>query len=324
MMDSEITGMVIAGHIAVPLIIMLLVMPYMIRKLTENGYVVRDYYKPVETMVPTKGGLVILLVAMFSTSLGAFFTELPASNYKILVVLALFGLFGMLDDLINIGRQSKLILLYFCSFPLSIPFIASINGTCIHFPLIGAVDGGLFYLYLIVPTYVLVTSNLVNMHSGFNGLATGTSLIVLAALLVKSVFYGTIDHVVVIASLTGATLGFLWYDRYPSRIFWGNIGSLTIGAAIGITIVTQGFLVSGFVMLIPHTVNFLMYFFWRLARLPPAKFGKVGPDGKLTVPNPLTLKWVLPYYFKLTEREATWAMYAVSAIFATAGVFIHG
>lgn len=40
---------------------------------------------------------------------------------------------------------------------------------------------------------------------------------------------------------------------------------------------------NGFVMLIPHTVNFLMYFFWCLV---PAKFGKVGPDGKLTFSNP--------------------------------------
>ena len=75
-MDSEITDIVLAGHIVVPLMITLLVMPYMIRKLTENGYVVRDYYKPTKTMVPTKGGLVILLVALFSTSLGAFFIEL--------------------------------------------------------------------------------------------------------------------------------------------------------------------------------------------------------------------------------------------------------
>ena len=65
-------------------------------------------------------------------------------------------------------------------------------------------------------------------------------------------------------------------------------------------------------MLIPHTVNLLLYVYWRVMyRLHPGdwkwrleKFGKVRADGTQEVPNPLTLKWVLPYLLFPYEREA--------------------
>ena len=44
-------------------------MPYIIRKLTENGYVVQDMYKKTMPIVPTNGGLPIILVAIFSLSI---------------------------------------------------------------------------------------------------------------------------------------------------------------------------------------------------------------------------------------------------------------
>lgn len=311
-------------YITVPFLITWLIMPYMIRKLTASGYTVRDYYKKNNKKVPTKGGLVILIVTMFTVSLSAFFDELPESNFKILVVLALFGLFGVLDDMIDIGRPAKLILLYFCSLPLVyIPFNSSPYFSNI-FSFLGDPNNSALYLYFIIPVYVLVTSNLVNMHSGFNGLASGTSLIVLITLLLKSLLIGSIDNIIVIVGLTGAILGYFWYNRYPSKIFWGNIGSLTSGAAIGIIIVLQGFLISGFIILIPHTINFLMYVYWRIKKLPLIKFGKRREDGTLEVPNPLTLKWVLPYYYQVTEKQATRAMYAVTAVFCVVGFFVNG
>lgn len=297
-------------------------MPYIIRKLKENGHVVRDMYKADLPLVPTKGGLAILIIALFSLSILTLFYSkvITPFNYTIIVVVVLFALFGALDDLVNIGRPAKLILLYYCSYPL----IPLITNTIIFFPFFGNVDLSIFYLQLIIPTYVPVVANLVNMHSGFNGIAPGLSMIVLVTLLLKAYFTGTIANALFIVCLTGAVAGYFLFERYPAQIFWGNIGALSIGAAIGAMIVTQGFLISGFIMLIPHTVNFLMYVYWRLKKYPEAKFGKVRGDGTLEVPNPLTLKWVLPYYFRMTERTAAYCMYGVTALFCVMGLFYPG
>lgn len=171
---------------------------------------------------------------------------------------------------------------------------------------------------------MLVASNLVNMHSGYNGLASGLSAIVLLSLIIKSIILGDVENIFTIVAITGALLGYFLYDRFPSHIFWGNVGSLTIGATIGALIVIQGFIISGFIMLIPHTVNFLLYVYWRIRKFPVAKFGSDRGDGKLEVPNPYTLKWVLPYYYNLTEKQATYAMYMLTGIFCLIGIFIPG
>lgn len=297
---------------------MLVTTPYLIRKLTDRGLVVRDYYKKGKKMVPTGGGIAIMLAVLFSISINEIFYNFDAMNYVMLNVILLFGLFGILDDMIDIGRPAKLVLMYYCSYPL----MQYATHTQILFPLLGYVEFGILYSQLIVPTFVLVAANLVNMHSGFNGMSSGLSVIVLISLIIKSVMTGSIDNIIAIIAIAGATLGFYLFERYPSRIFWGNVGSLTVGASLGVMIVMQGFIVSGFIMLIPHTINFLMYVYWRVKKYPQVKFGKTRDDGTLEVPNNLTLKWVLPYYFRVTEKQSTYAMFAVTAVFCVIGILI--
>ncbi|WP_367343959.1 glycosyltransferase 4 family protein [Methanomethylovorans sp.] len=313
-------NIMVVSTFIVPLIATIITMPYFIRKLTEKGIVVKDYYKKDETMVPSGGGLPILLITMASLSILSLFFKFTVENYAAMMVIATFGLFGILDDLIDIGRLSKLLLMYYCAYTL----IQYACPATFSFPLVLGIDPTLIYMQFIVPTYVLVASNLVNMHSGYNGLSSGLSLIVLISIIARSVLLGDLENIAVIICITGATLGFYLYDRYPSQIFWGNVGSLAIGATIGAAIVIQGFVISGFIMLIPHTVNFLMYVYWKAKKFPAAKFGRAREDGTLEVPNNLTLKWVLPYYYRMTERQATYAMFLITGIFCLIGIMLPG
>ncbi len=317
---STLMALVLASNFLAPFIVTYISMPYFIKKLTERGVVARDYYKREVKMIPERGGIAIILVAMVCFSLNTLFFKFHTTNYVVLIVIAMFALFGILDDMIDIGRVTKLLLMYYCSYPL----IQYATHTAFELPTIGTMELGILYLQFIVPTYVLVASNLVNMHSGFNGLASGLAVMVLISLIIKSVLIGDVANIIAVVSITGAALAYFMYDKYPSRIFWGNVGSLTVGAAIGTIIVIQGFIISGFIMLIPHTVNFLMYVYWRVKKFPEAKFGKIREDDTLEVPNPLTLKWVLPYYYRVTEKQATWAMYAVTGLFCLIGILLPG
>jgi UDP-N-acetylglucosamine--dolichyl-phosphate N-acetylglucosaminephosphotransferase len=310
--------------ILMPFALMLLVMPKSIRAMKAHGFVGRDMYKPDRPKVAINGGLILLLIAIFSMSIISLFysKHIPPENHAMIMVIVLFALFGLVDDMIDIGRSAKLILLYYCSYPL-IPFVPVIP---LQIPFIGPLDLNILYLQLLIPTFVPVVANLVNMHSGFNGLAPGLSLLVLTTLLVKTWFFGDIYKVLFIICLTGALAAYFLFEKYPAQIFWGNVGALSVGAAIGATCVIQGFIVSGFVMLIPHTVNFLMWIYWKLnmKRVPFEKFGKIREDGTLEVPNRFTLKWVLPSYIRLTERQSALAMFGLTGIFCVVGFFIPG
>jgi UDP-N-acetylglucosamine--dolichyl-phosphate N-acetylglucosaminephosphotransferase len=310
------------------------VIPIQIRKFREKGIVVPDYYKNHLKYVPTAGGISIMAVffaLLILMTFLAFFVP-PTHSVRIgrlegiaALIIALFALFGVLDDFVDVGRVSKIIIPFFLALPIGL----AVDNHPVVIPGIGSFKLGLLYLYLIAPLYIMVVSNLVNMHSGFNGLAAGLSSILLATLLLKSL----INHgnlLVMNSIMLGAVAGFLIYNWYPSRIFDGNTGALAIGAAIGILIVANGYLVSGFIMLLPHTVNFLMYVYWRvMRRLRPdderwklVKFGKVRRDGTLDVPNALTLKWVLPYHFRMTERQVVLAMYGLTAAFCAVGFVV--
>jgi UDP-N-acetylglucosamine--dolichyl-phosphate N-acetylglucosaminephosphotransferase len=341
------------------LLLSLIILPWLIRGLQDNGILTRDYYKRGKVYIPTHGGIIILFVSVLMITLYPLIlriiermeiiSDLPTSSGPLhipevttamaFVVLA-FGLFGMVDDYINLSRPLKVILPFLFTIPMAmltyqfsiaVPLFgtSAISGR-VPLPILDLVKSNIIYGYLIVPIYIVATANLVNMHSGFNGLATGTASIVLISLIIKSILIGSSTIVVVSGAVCGAGIALWWFNRYPARVIEGNMASLMLGAAIAACIVVQGFIFSGFIMLLPHTVNFLMYFYWRIQhwRYPwkseylLVKFGTVRADGTLVVPNKYTLKWVLPHYFNITEPQATYAMYLLTAVFCVVGVVL--
>jgi phospho-N-acetylmuramoyl-pentapeptide-transferase len=90
---------------------------------------------------------------------------------------------------------------------------------------------------LIAPLTVLVIvglSNAVNLTDGLDGLAGGCTLMVLATLgLIAFLAEADSNVIILIASLAGAVLGFLWFNRHPARLFMGDTGSLPLGGLLG-------------------------------------------------------------------------------------------
>lgn len=107
------------------------------------------------------------------------------------------------------------------------------------------------YAWLIfIPVVIFIitaVSNGANLTDGIDGLATGTSAIIGATLLVFAYVSGNIifadyldimyipnagELVIFIAAFVGACIGFLWYNAYPAQVFMGDTGSLALGGII--------------------------------------------------------------------------------------------
>ncbi len=101
----------------------------------------------------------------------------------------------------------------------------------------------------IVIFIVTAVSNGANLTDGIDGLAAGTSAIIVFALAVFAWISGNIifsdylnvmfiprmgETVVFIAAFAGALIGFLWYNTFPAQVFMGDTGSLTIGGVIAV------------------------------------------------------------------------------------------
>jgi len=109
------------------------------------------------------------------------------------------------------------------------------------------------YAWLIfIPIVILIVtavSNGANLTDGIDGLAAGTSAIIVIALGIFTFVSGNIifsnylnimyipnsgEMTVFIAAFVGALIGFLWYNAYPAQVFMGDTGSLTIGGIIAV------------------------------------------------------------------------------------------
>ncbi len=106
-----------------------------------------------------------------------------------------------------------------------------------------------FFFWLLV---ILGSSHAVNISDGLDGLAAGNVAIVsasmgllayltgtpLAANYLNLPFVGQAHEIAVfLAALTGATMGFLWFNAAPAKVFMGDTGSLALGSALGMTAV---------------------------------------------------------------------------------------
>ena len=104
--------------------------------------------------------------------------------------------------------------------------------------------------YVLIITFIIVSvSNGANLTDGLDGLAAGSSAIIIFTLAIFSWISGNIifseylnilyipgigEIVVFIAALLGGIIGFLWYNTYPAQIFMGDTGSLTLGGIIAV------------------------------------------------------------------------------------------
>jgi len=328
-------------------------MPHSIRKLSENNYLARDMYKKDKPHIPTNAGIIVVFTSLMSISLWPLINrllnmfldsyssapDLNETNLAFLLVICIYTLYGLVDDLVDIGRILKLVIPITFAFPL----ISVITPTSIYLPSFGSQDLTSFFIgditysdlfkVLIIPVYVMVVSNLVNMHSGYNGLQSGLSIFLIATLILKSFLQGNIDNIFPAIAFLGSIIAFWQYNKYPSKVFEGNIGSLMFGSIIGCLIVINEYWWFGFFILIPHTINFILWIIWLyLMKQDPEKyldstgrhkkFGDVRKDGSIKVPNYLTLKWVPNYFFRLNEPQSVYICYFLTALFCTIGLIL--
>lgn len=101
----------------------------------------------------------------------------------------------------------------------------------------------------IVILIITAVSNGANMTDGLDGLATGVSAIIGAAIAVFAYVSGNIiaadylqimyipntgELVIFMSAFVGACVGFLWYNSYPAQVFMGDTGSLSLGGIIAV------------------------------------------------------------------------------------------
>jgi phospho-N-acetylmuramoyl-pentapeptide-transferase len=208
---------------------------------------------------PTMGGLLILASIVVSVLLWADLTNIYV--WVVLFVVVSFGVVGFVDDYRKVIRKDSNGLIarwkYFwqtvigLNTALFLYYIAQgPNETALLVPFMKDVLPQLGIFYIVMTYFVIVgTSNAVNLTDGLDGLAIVPTIMVAGAFALFAYVTGHVNFsaylniphialaselVIVCTAIVGAGLGFLWFNTYPAQVFMGDVGSLALGAALGV------------------------------------------------------------------------------------------
>ncbi len=300
-------------------------MPAVLDRLRSRGLVVQDMYKAGQATIVTHAGIIglglavaalLVTVVLDPTSL-SFPYSVPAGQNPILISQLLlfticgYAIVGAIDDRYSLSQLTKAAI----PLTLGLPAFAvamAYKGSTALLTAPTLVPLSYWILLAVVPVYVLVVTNLVNMHSGFNGLQSGVSLLLLGTLIVHLALLRRLEDNLGLLVVFGYLVGFFPFNRYPAKAIEGNVGSFLAGAAIGVGIAANGLFLAGIVMLAPHILDFLLFVYTKVAGIPFKKFGRLREDGTIEAPYPYKLKFLFPYYFHLSERQAVRILWALS------------
>lgn len=264
---------------ALSLIIALMGTPLAIRIFARHGYgqLIRNEGPSShhdKRGTPTMGGAVIIVGSLggYTVAHLATFTPPTASAVLVLLLMSGLGLVGFLDDFIKIYRQRSrglragakffgqvLVGAAFAFFVLRFPNSSGITPASPYVSFLRDIGGSIGPYLFVAWALLLISawSNAVNLTDGLDGLATGGTVLVLAAyvlignwqfrnscttFLVQNCYWvrDPLDLAVVAAAVLGGCVGFLWWNAPPARIFMGDTGSLALGGVLaGLAITTR-------------------------------------------------------------------------------------
>lgn len=205
---------------------------------------------------PTMGGILIIIAVVFSSLLWGNWSN----PYLWLLngVLLAFAAIGFVDDYqkvvkkhnLGLRGKHKLLLQFLIAFGFAAILIFALGfSTDIYFPFFKNLHPNISYAFILWTGLVIVgCSNAVNLTDGLDGLVAMPNIIAFATYGILVYVMGNVkmsDYLYVpyiagmgeiaifCAAVTGAVMGFLWFNSYPAQVFMGDVGSLALGGALG-------------------------------------------------------------------------------------------
>lgn len=337
----SVLGFILAGMITY------LFIPFIIKSSEKVGLITVDAHKPDKPNIAEPGGLVILISFIFSFSfviliivaleqiisplILGFELNITTNNIFLAEVLAgllaitIAGLIGFIDDVFGIVLKwrHKILLGFLPAIPL---MIIGVGEPTLDLPFLGPTSLPILYPFLIIPLATNFTFNSFNMVAGFNGLETGLGIISFSSIFLTILLFTTsINPLVLILSGTmlGTLLVFYSSNKFPAKILIGDVGTLTIGTALFVTLILGNIERLALGIFLLYFINFGLFFIYKFTgqtqKLAEIEV-KIDKKVVLKPSNPYTVYWILPYYRETTEKGNVYFLFLVQGIFCVLAI----
>ena len=230
-------------------------LPWLISSLRGTSAVGKDLNKAGRPLVPEMGGLGVILSFYLGVSLLVIFAseEVPRPSvfYASLSAVLGAGVVGLTDDMFRLRRRMKALLPFLLAIPLGAAVYSSGDTRIL------GLDLGLL-MVLAIPFGITSAANAANMLEGFNGLGAGTGVIMCAGLIALAFVTGTPQGLYILFPLSGALLAFLWFNKYPAKVFPGDSMTLFMGAALAAAAIISEQKALGALLFVPMIIEFVL------------------------------------------------------------------
>ena len=226
--------------------------PIIAREMKKLGITGQDIHKLSKPPVPEMCGLAVIVGLVIGAVIYGLISP-PSVREAIAFIgtVLIAGGIGIVDDLHPLGARTKPLLTALACIPI---LVLGTYVPYVEIPLVGVVRFTIIYPVLI-PIAIAVTSNSINMMDVMNGAMPGTVAIISLTMMGVLLWAGRTQAATLAGVLLAAMLAFYYFNRFPSKVFSGDTGSLSVGAAIGAIAIMGRIEAVAIVALIPQIMN---------------------------------------------------------------------
>lgn len=222
------------------------------RLMVKLGVVGVDVHKPERPIVPEHCGLAITLSFLFA--LIPMVATGRVTPMTFLIYLGTAGtatLIGLIDRWADLSGVEKPLLTLSLGLPVLIwggyePYIRLPLGGEAHLPVVYP---------LLIPLALAITSNAVNMLDVLNGAMASSSALVCLFVAATSFLLGNQRAALLLVTLAASLIGFLLFNKYPAKVFAGDVGSLSVGSILGLVAITEKLEFLMLIAMLPYILN---------------------------------------------------------------------
>lgn len=266
-------------------------LPKWILKCKQVGYLWADMNKVNKVKnVAASGGIIVVIAFILGVlSYIAIKTFIFGQDdrtlqiFALLNVILILALVGFVDDVLGWTHKGLSIRFrLFLAFLASIPLVVINAGTkIVDIPFFGLTDLGIYYSLILIPIGIAGSATTYNFLAGFNGLEAGQGIIIISFL--SFVAYLTNNYGLTVVGLTmvASLVVFYIYNKYPAKVFPGDILTYSIGALIAGMAIIGNFEKIAVLVFTPYIIETILKLRGKLEK---HSFGKVNEDGSLSLP----------------------------------------
>lgn len=281
----------------IPLILsffaVIIALPFWIKKARELGLLWEDmnkYGNPKN--VAASGGIIVIMafvlgvlsyIAIRTFAIGENGAGTNTQIFALLSVILILSIVGLTDDLFGWKRGGLSVRLrIFLVFISSIPLIVINAGFhTMSIPFWTTVQLNILYPLIVIPIGIIGATTTYNFLAGYNGLETGQGILIVGALSIVSFLTGSFWMGLIGLCMVASLIGFLFFNKFPAKVFPGDILTYSIGALIAIMAILGNFEKIAIFFFIPYIAE---TFLKLRGKLKKQSFARPNEDGSLELP----------------------------------------